>query len=1261
MSSDTSWFHARGEEKRGPFTWGQLRDQAASGELLPEEMVLQQGDSRWFPARDVAGLFVRTSGDVPEQCNTVSFAVGAPESPTVTALGAQSDPPTVSPGTVTVPGYELLEELGRGGMGVVYKARQKGLKRLVALKMILDSALAGSSDRERFRLEAESTAHLQHPNIVQIHEIGEHEGRPFFSLEYVDGGSLKERLAGTPLPPLEAARLAETLARAIAYAHQQGVIHRDLKPANVLLASKPSVEDTTRGLLAMPKIADFGLAKQIDDDSGQTRTGAIIGTPSYMAPEQATGQTDAVGPLSDVYALGVILYEMLTGRPPFRAASVLETLDQVRTREPVPPAHLQASVPRDLDTICLKCLHKEPRKRYSSAIELADDLRRFLDGRPILARPIGPLARLVRWGRRNPTTASLLATLAVVIVVAFGLVTWKWREALDLARRETQARAEEQAAKERARKEGNEARRRSAQLLLERALSAANDMEIDQALFWLTDGLAEAIKAEDAELEQALRLQIGAWSRSVPVRRGYLPYSDVRNLACDRDGKVLALETRPDPQSSTGIFQLWDAVANRPIRKPIHLKTLLGVLALSPDGATVLTAADTVVEVGEVWTGETRFTASFPRTLVSAAAFSPDSKLVLVGTTDGKSYCLDALTGKQVGPSLSQPGSTLSIALSPEGKRAITVGKEVGSGRSVLRLWEVPSFQSIGEPLDFPSMINVLAFVPNGEVFLTGHRDGKVQFWSSATARAIEGTIIHGERVSSFAIHPKGRILATGGLGARQHLLRPGSAGGQPSDLSRTLLTPPQVDFLAFSPDGRTLLAAGAGSNQDGGQLRLWKTGNRQSGPPLRLTSPIARAYFLAGGRTLAAYTVPGEIALWQLVPEIQIGEIDPSEHSNVVFTLDGQRVLSNVRDQVQLWDGETGRPIGEPLTQIVHRHLAITPDGRWFGVIGKDYEGILVGFDGTRLSRRVLAHPGKGQDAQERVVTDMVFSADGRLLATGSADGWVQLWDVASGRALGMPLEHETGNVQLLFSPDNRFLFANSASKAAFKDFFHGGQLWNVATATPGPYLDVPVPCAGAFSPDGKTIYIGAYKGQILSRKVETGEPAGPAISLPTRVQCLALSADGTVLLAGCLDGTARAWRTDTWQPIGRVLQDSTAIVTVALSHDGRLALTGAMNQAARLWDVQLGRPLDAPYPVHVVGGGVGFSGDGKRILLAARDGVVRVYPVPVPVPGSVERVRRWIEVITGTEMGEHDSLRPLDRKTWEQRQHELVPLDSP
>jgi eukaryotic-like serine/threonine-protein kinase len=377
---------------------------------LPEKTV---ADGKDVARKKVPDTF-SASGEIEQ---TASWQPGdTPEPPVATTL---RDVPR------KIAGYEILGVLGRGGMGVVYKARQPGLKRLVALKMVLAGGHAGPQELLRFRREAEAVARLQHPNIVQIYEVGEEDGRPYFSLEYVDGPTLRDKLAGQPMPQMEAAALVETLARTMAYAHQRAIVHRDLKPSNILITAD-----------GVPKIADFGLVKTLDADGEPTESGKVLGTPDYMAPEQAAGKISQIGPATDIYALGGILYVLLTGRPPFRSAAVMDTLVQIMTADPVPPRRLDPTLRRDLETICLKCLNKVPGKRYASASDLAEDLRRFQAGEVILARPASTTERAWRWCRRNPRVAGLMATVALVLVgwavTATGLVL-RLDKALDAA------------------------------------------------------------------------------------------------------------------------------------------------------------------------------------------------------------------------------------------------------------------------------------------------------------------------------------------------------------------------------------------------------------------------------------------------------------------------------------------------------------------------------------------------------------------------------------------------------------------------------------------------------------------------------------------------------------------------------------------------------------------------------------------------------------------------------------------------------------
>ncbi len=500
-------------------------DSQASLGLIVAEYRLRRKLEPTLTAKDFAQRFPEYRDDLAVRLSDAPLSetvAGAPVPSSEQGANLSGTMPETNPTATAaasprwphVEGYEILGELGRGGMGVVYKARHLELRRTVALKMILTGGHAASEEVARFRTEAEAVARLQHPNVVQIHDIGEHQGLPYFSLEFCSGGSLAGRLGGTPQPPRRAAALVETLARAIHAAHQTGIVHRDLKPANVLLATPADLPaDQPPGQIALeqlvPKITDFGLAKKLDDP-GQTRSGAIMGTPSYMSPEQCEGRVDAIGPATDVYALAAILYEMTTGKTPFKGATSWDTIEQVRTQEPVKPRQLQPNLPRDLETICLKGLRKAPGQRYASARDLADDLRRWQDGQPIKARPTSAWERGWKWARRRPAAAGLLGVAvlaACASVAALALYARSQSQQADIAKQELKRNQEQE-----------EVREHSSRTLL-------RAQQYEAAENW-ADANTELVKAQESLYAQPdlladeLRRKCGTvWRRSADIWR----------------------------------------------------------------------------------------------------------------------------------------------------------------------------------------------------------------------------------------------------------------------------------------------------------------------------------------------------------------------------------------------------------------------------------------------------------------------------------------------------------------------------------------------------------------------------------------------------------------------------------------------------------------------------------------------------------------------------------------------------------------------
>ncbi len=673
----------------------------------------------------------------------------------------------------SVPGYDILGELGRGGMGVVYKARHQRLQRLVALKMILAGSHAGPSDVARFRTEAEAIARIQHANIIQIYEVGEHEGKPYFSLEYCGGGSLAQQNNGTPMTATDAARLVEMLVRGVEAAHQAGVIHRDLKPANVLLRRKSEIENPKsenssdlgfRIADFEPKVTDFGLAKKVEGGSGLTQTGAVMGTPSYMAPEQAGGMTKQLGPAVDIYALGAILYELLTGRPPFKAATPLDTIMQVVSAEPVPPSRLQPKLPRDIETICLKCLHKEPARRYASAGALAEDLGRFLRGEPIEARPVGAVERGWRWCQRKPALAAVsgLAVAAVLLALVSLATAYVFVSGSRDQERNQRLKAESLATENKhladketkAHTEADLRREKAEELALQVLFNSFHARAGDDpavALLGTARLLPQAAGLKNRALYDSMRLHLGAWRHQVHQLGHIVVHGNsVDRVVISTDGKMAATASQAN-------LRIWHTATGKSIGLPDVQKKGVSGVALSTDGRLALIGSR--FKTAQVW--DTATTEPFGPALehpgqVLAVALSADGKTALTGSLDKTARLWDTATGKQIGQPFVHPFAVHGVALSADGKIALT-----GLYERTARLWATATGKQIGPPLEHRDSILASAISADGKTALTGSADKTARLWATATGKPIGAPLQHPNAVQGVALSADGKTALT--------------------------------------------------------------------------------------------------------------------------------------------------------------------------------------------------------------------------------------------------------------------------------------------------------------------------------------------------------------------------------------------------------------------------------------------------------------------------------------------------------------------
>jgi eukaryotic-like serine/threonine-protein kinase len=1030
----------------------------------------------------------------------------------------EGDPVPTGPRPV-VAGYEVLEELGRGGMGVVYKARHVALNRQVALKMILAGSHAGAARTSRFRAEAEAVARLQHPNIVQIYDVGEQDGRAFLSLELVEGVGLDQYVAGLPQAPGRSAAWVRTLARAIDSAHRRGIVHRDLKPSNILLADDGTL-----------KITDFGLAKLLGSDEARTGSESILGSPNYMAPEQAGGRAKQVGPAADIYALGAILYELITGRPPFKAADAIATLELVRTAEPVRPVRLHPGLSRDLETICLKCLEKAPSRRYATGRALAEDLERYLRDEPILARRIGRLERVLRWCRRNPAIAGAIGLVALssvaVVVVSVGYGIRQARDAREL----------------RAALEGS--RKLLATLTLERGLTLCEQGSVDRGMLWLARSLEMAARTDHAELQRVIRANLAGWVRRLhPLRLCLEHPGGIQAIAYSPDGATIATG------GADGTARLWDAATGRLLSTPLAHRGSVTSVAFSREGRTLLTVGEN--GPAYLWSranGVERTAALEHPGAIQAASFSPDGQTVLTAGDDGTVRFWETRTGHGIGPVLRHRGVVRVAAFSPDGRTILT-----GSDDRTAGLWEVSSGRLL-RPFLHNSPVHIAAYRPDGKMVVTGGDDMMARLWDVASGQVVGPDLRHDARIIVAAFSPDGRRVLTTSRDWRARLwdTANGATVGEPMRHQA-----PVMD-AAFSPDGRTIITGGAD-----GAAGIWSTATTQPvGAPLTHQGNVIAVAFSPDGHSLLTAVSTAEAYVWEFRndPSEPRAFLDEGWPNSMAFSPDLRLLAMGLGGSlVRVYEVATGQTIGVPLRHDEEvKALAFSRDSKIIATGGDDRT---IRFWDAASGRPIAVPIRQGDKVQS-----LAFSPDDQMILAGTRSGSVCLWDVASGRLLGERRDHREPVLSVAFSPDGAKFLTGSSDQTA--------RLWRTASLQPigAPLRHFGQVWAVGFGPNGLVAATGGADRALQLWDVATGAAIGSPIINRNPIGSLAFAPDGRTIFIGSRLGSptsSRLWDLTTREPIGPPLQHHGMVLAAAFDRSGTRILVASEDRTSRTGDV--------------------------------------------------------------------------------------------
>jgi WD40 repeat protein len=1088
--------------------------------------------------------------------------------------------------------YELRKELGRGGMGVVYQARQVSLNRPVALKMIKAGVLADDAELRRFQNEAEAVALLDHPGIVPVYEVGEHEGQRYLSMKLVDGGNLAEQLVSFKDNPRAAVALLIETAKAVHHAHMRGILHRDLKPANILIDAQ-----------GHPHITDFGLAKLMESDVELTASGAIMGTPAYMSPEQAAGRRGALGLATDVYGLGAIFYALLTARAPFGGDSVIDTLDAVRTRPPESPRKHSAKVPRDLELICLKCLEKNPADRYPTAGALADDLRRWAADEPVSVRAAGAVERVAKWARRKPTLAAAysLGLLALLLGGLGGAAVWQWRAAARARDGERHARAKTQT-----------------------ALDSAKVSE------------AAAVKARDGEANARATLARVEYGRTMEVA-----------LQEWRDNNPAA--TRALLASTQAELRGWEW---RYLQRLCHseLLELKGHTApvfsasFSPDGSRIVTVGgDATAKVWDARTSAELLTLKGHTGLVRSASFSPDGSRIVTASTDQTAGVWDAQTGAEILTLEGHNGQVASALFSPDGSRIVTASPD-----STAKVWDARTgAELLTLKGHMGSYLVAASFSPDGSRVVTADNvdnKGWTRVWDARNGTEILTLEGHSTPLSSVSFNPDGSRIVTTSLAAD------GSAKVWDARTGAELFTLKGHNngfgSASFSPDGSRLLTGGGD-----GEIKVWDARTGAAVCTLKgsadNTGTASIAFSPDGSRIVAHRTWDKTAQIWDAQTGAEI--LTLKGHTGFVysasFSPDGSRVVTGSADlTARIWDARSDPEsfrfkepnAGKAVTLAgAVRSASFSPDGSRIVTASRDQTARV--WDAAS-GDEVLTLKGRSGE-----LVDGSFSRDGSRVVTQSMFGTTTIWDARTGAEIltlkgarfsrgygtGLP-SHERAAA---FSPDgSRIVTAGPDHTAKVSDARTGAEILTLKGQT-GRVSAAP------FSPDGSRIVTAGWGPTAHVWDSQTGAEILTLKGHTAEVRSASFSHDGSRVVTGSSDNTAKVWDAKTGAEILTLKGHTGPVASASFSHDGSRIVTAGEDKTVKLWDAASGAEL---LTLKHTGGFNSplFSPDGSRILTISL-GKAQIWDSR-PFPGSaLARANRLPAILNGEDQPANNSER--------------------